>query len=208
MCSYRYLFILSYRTSSGVPHPPSFLLLHPPVLKILFYFAQIICSLSTNTRNRCKTEPPYINVIKRFLRSFAIYSYLTYKDECLFVPYTNPHFWTNRNQTLTTSPPWSGRDRRVCTGPQYLTFPTFSAYFVGSGRRTMLSRWLPAPHYPATALYPWCGMYWCDVTHGCLCNENAEKWTECVWKWKHDETGRKWLMNCTCNYIAFIQTIT
>jgi hypothetical protein len=30
----------------------------------------------------------------------------------------------------------------------------------------------------------------------------------CVWKWKPDGTGRKWLMNCTCNYIAFIQMKT
>jgi len=108
-----------------------------------------------------------------------------YKDECLFfvclfVPYTNPHFLTDRNQILHTSPPWSGRDRRVCMGPQYFTFPTFSAYFVGSGCRLLRSRWLPASHYTATALYPWCGVCWCEVTHGGLCNENAEKWTECV----------------------------
>jgi hypothetical protein len=99
---------------------------------------------------------------------------------CLFVPYTNPHFWTDRNQTLHTSPPWSGRDRRVCMGPQYFTFPTFSTYFVGSGCQFVHSRWLPAPHCTATALYPWCGACWCDVTHGRLCNENAEKWTECM----------------------------
>ena len=105
---------------------------------------------------------------------------LIYKDECLFAPYTNPHFWTDRNQTLHTSPPWSGRDRRVRMGPQYFTFPTLSAYSVGSGCRFIHSRLLPAPHYPATALYPWCGVCWCDVTHGGLCNVNAEKWTECV----------------------------
>jgi hypothetical protein len=45
--------------------------------------------------------------------------YLIYKDEsllfvCLFVPYTESHFFTNLNHTLHTSPPWSGRDRRVC----------------------------------------------------------------------------------------------
>jgi len=100
---------------------------------------------------------------------------------CMFVPYTNPHFWTDRNQTLHTSPPWSVRDRRVCMGPQYFTFPTFSTYFVGSWCRLVRSRWLPAPHCPATALYPWCGACWCDVTDGgVLCNENTEKWTECV----------------------------
>jgi len=47
------------------------------------------------------------------------------------------------NQTLHTSPPWSGRDRAVCMGPQYFTFPTFSTYFVGSGCRFVRSRWLP-----------------------------------------------------------------
>jgi len=98
----------------------------------------------------------------------------------MFVPYTNPHFWTDRNQILHISPPWSGRDRRVCIGPQYFTFPTFSAYFVGSGCRLLRYSRLPAPHYPATALYPWCGMCWCDVTHGGLFNEDTEKWTECV----------------------------
>jgi len=41
---------------------------------------------------------------------------------CLFVPYTNPHFSTNLNQTLYTSPPLSGRDRRVCMVRRCLTF--------------------------------------------------------------------------------------
>ena len=111
-------------------------------------------------------------------------NYLIYKDECLFVclfvPYTNPHFWTDRNQTSHTSPPWSGRDRRVWMGPQYFTFPTFSTYFVVSWCRSVHSSWLPSPHCTTTALYPWCGACWCDVTHGGLCNKNAEKWTECV----------------------------
>ena len=100
---------------------------------------------------------------------------------CLFVPYTNPHFWTDLNQTLHTSPQWSRRDRRVCMGPQYFTFPTFSTYLVGGACTFAFSRWLPAAHCPATALYPWCGVSWCDVTDGGgLCNENTEKWTECV----------------------------
>jgi hypothetical protein len=80
--------------------------------------------------------------------------YLIYKDECLyvclFVPYTNPHFWTDRNQTLRTSPPWSERDHRVCMGPQYFTFPTSSIHFVGSWCRFVHGRWLLAPHSPAT----------------------------------------------------------
>jgi len=40
---------------------------------------------------------------------------------CLFVPYTNPHFWTTLKQTLHTSPPSSGRDRRVCMVRKCLT---------------------------------------------------------------------------------------
>jgi hypothetical protein len=48
---------------------------------------------------------------------------------CLFVPYTNPHFWTDRNQTLHTAPLWSGRDRRVCIGPKFLTSSTFWTIF-------------------------------------------------------------------------------
>jgi hypothetical protein len=121
-----------------------------------------------------------IFVVKNWSSMVRIQCHLTYKDVCLFVPYTNPHFWTDRNQTLHTSPPWSGRDRRVCMGPQYFTLPTFSAYFVVGSCQFIYSRWLRAPHYPAPALYPWCGVRWCDVTHGRLCNENAEKWTECV----------------------------
>jgi len=132
---------------------------------------------------------------------------------CLFVPYTNPHFWTDLNQTLHTSPPWSGRDRKICMGLQYFTFPTFSTYFVGSGCWLVRTRWLPAPHCPATALYPWCGAVWCDVkdvtrTVGCAMKTRKSERNAYVWKWKPDERGRKWLINCTCNYIAFIQMIT
>jgi hypothetical protein len=132
---------------------------------------------------------------------------------CLYGTYTNPHFWTDMNQTLHTSPPWSGGSRRVCMDPQYFNFPTFSTYFVGSECRFVRSRWLPAPHFPATALYPWCGACWCDVT-GVTCTvSNALKTrgsgrNACVWKWKPDETGRKWITNCTCNCVAFIQITT
>ena len=82
---------------------------------------------------------------------------------CLFGTYTNPHFWTDLNQTLHTSPPWSGGGRRVCMDPQYFNFPTFSTYFVGSECRFVCGRWLLAPKSPATALYPWCGACWCYV---------------------------------------------
>jgi len=51
---------------------------------------------------------------------------------CLFVPYKNSHFWTNLNQILHTSLPWSGRDRRVCMVRKCLTFLPFLTFFVGS----------------------------------------------------------------------------
>jgi hypothetical protein len=73
---------------------------------------------------------------------------------CLYGTYTNPHFWTDLNQTLHMSPPWSGGGHRVCMDPQYFNFPTFSTYFVGSECLFVCRRWLPAPESPATVLYP------------------------------------------------------
>jgi hypothetical protein len=129
---------------------------------------------------------------------------------CLFVPYTNPHFWTDRNQTLHTSPPRSGRDLEACMGPQYFTFPTFSTYFVGSGCRFLRDRWLLAPHCPATALYPWYDACWCDVMDGgWLCNEITGKWMECTCvKMETWWDGKELTNEFTWNYIAFIQIIT
>jgi hypothetical protein len=63
---------------------------------------------------------------------------------CLFVPYTNSHFWTNLKQNLHSSPPWSGRDRRVCMVRKCLTFSTFLTFFVGSECRILGTKWLPA----------------------------------------------------------------
>jgi hypothetical protein len=63
-------------------------------------------------------------VLWRLERKPVAADILIYKDECLFVckfvPYTNPHFRTDWNHTLHTSPPWSGRDCRTCMNPQYL----------------------------------------------------------------------------------------
>ena len=61
----------------------------------------------------------------------------------LFVPYTNSHFWTDQNQTLHTSLPWSGRDRRICMVRKCLTFSTFLT-FVGSWCRILGTKWLQA----------------------------------------------------------------
>jgi len=73
----------------------------------------------------------------------------------LFVPYTNPHFWADRNHTLHTSPPSSGRDRRVCMGPIFLTSSTFWPFSFRSHCRIMGTRWLPARMFSAIPLYPW-----------------------------------------------------
>jgi hypothetical protein len=87
-------------------------------------------------------------------------SNLIYKDECLFVclfygTYKNSHFWTDLNQTLHTSPSWSGRDRRVCMDPKFSTSSTFRPFFFGSHCRIMSTRWLPARPFSAIPLYPW-----------------------------------------------------
>ena len=52
---------------------------------------------------------------------------------CMYGTYTNPHFSTDLNQTLHTSPPWSGRDRRVCSDPKFLTSSTFWVLLWGGG---------------------------------------------------------------------------
>jgi hypothetical protein len=84
---------------------------------------------------------------------------------CLYVwTYTNSHFWTDLNQTLHTSPYWSGRDRRVCMDPKFLTSSTFWAHVFGSHCRIMGTRWLPAWPYSAIPLYPWFQLVftWCN----------------------------------------------
>jgi hypothetical protein len=110
---------------------------------------------------------------------------LIYKDEmvfcsflfiCLFVsiffvPYTNPHFWTDINRTLHTSPSSSVEVRRVCMDPQYLTlFDLFCqepvqnrGHNMAAGPRviaTALYSWSSRRHLrqesSATVLYPWC----------------------------------------------------
>jgi hypothetical protein len=108
------------------------------------------------------------------------------------VIYSNMTDWP---QTLHTSPPWSGGGRRVRMYSQYFNFPTFATYSVASERRFVRGRWLPAPHFPPTALvcYITC---WCDVTDVMCTVFNAQKTRRsernaCVWKWKPDETGRK-----------------
>jgi hypothetical protein len=73
----------------------------------------------------------------------------------MYVPYTNSHFWTDLNQTLHTSPPWSGRDRRVCMGPKFLTSSLFGPFFFRGHYRIIGTRWLPARPFSAIPFYPW-----------------------------------------------------
>ena len=70
----------------------------------------------------------------------------------VFVPYRNPHFWSDLHWTLHSSPPSSAGGRRVCMDPQYSTFPTFLASFVGSGWRILRGRWLPARYFSHTLI--------------------------------------------------------
>jgi len=74
---------------------------------------------------------------------------------CLYGTYTNIHFWTDLNQTLHTSSPWSGRDRRVCMDPKFLTSLTFWALYVWGPLQNHGHEWLPARPFSAIPLYPW-----------------------------------------------------
>jgi len=74
---------------------------------------------------------------------------------CMYGTFTNSHFWTDLNQTLHTSPPWSGRDRRVRMDLKFLTSSTFGSFSFGGHCRIMGTRWLPARPFSAITLYPW-----------------------------------------------------
>jgi len=73
----------------------------------------------------------------------------------MYVTYTNSHFWTDLNQTLHTSLPWSGRDCRVCMDPNVLTSSTFWGLFLGGHCRIMGTRWLLARPLSAIPLHLW-----------------------------------------------------
>jgi hypothetical protein len=95
------------------------------------------------------------------------------KNVCLFVClygiYTNSHFWTDLNQTLHKSPPWSGRDRRVCMGPKFLTSSTFWALFsFGATAESWAQdgcRRNRFPRYPYNRDSSWCSRrrHWHEV---------------------------------------------
>ena len=75
---------------------------------------------------------------------------------CLYGTYTNPHFWTDLNRTMHTSPPSSGGGRRVCTDPQYLTLLDIFVIFCEEPVQNTGQNMAAGPRVIATALYPWC----------------------------------------------------
>jgi hypothetical protein len=59
--------------------------------------------------------------------------YLIYKDKCLYVClyFIQIHISEPIGTKLCTHlPPWSGRDRRACMGPKFLSSSTFWALFL------------------------------------------------------------------------------
>jgi len=99
---------------------------------------------------------------------------------CLYETYTNPHFWIDLNQTLHTSPPWSGGGCRVCMDPKFLTSSTFWVLFSLGGHCIMMgTRWLRARSFSTITLFPWFQLVFvwryrhnvvadCGVIHGSL----------------------------------------
>jgi hypothetical protein len=73
---------------------------------------------------------------------------------CLFVPYTNPHFLTDLNRTLHTSPPSSGEGRTVCVDPKYLTLFDIFVIFCQEPVQNTGHNMAAGPRVIATALYP------------------------------------------------------
>jgi hypothetical protein len=74
---------------------------------------------------------------------------------CLFVPYTNPHFRSDLNRPLHTSPPSSGGGRRVCMDPQYLTLFDLFGLFCQEPVQNPGHNIAAGTTVNATALYPW-----------------------------------------------------
>jgi len=74
---------------------------------------------------------------------------------CMYGTCTNPHFWTDLNQTLHTSPPWSGRDLGYVWTQNSWPLRPFGPFFFGGHCRIMGTRWLLARPFSAIILYPW-----------------------------------------------------
>jgi hypothetical protein len=74
---------------------------------------------------------------------------------CLFVPYTNSHYWTDLNQISHTSPFWSGRDLGYVWVQIALTIRPFGPFLFRGHCWIMGTRWLPAQPFSVIPLYPW-----------------------------------------------------
>ena len=81
------------------------------------------------------------------------YYNLTYKDECLYL--IQIHISEPIGTKFCIYLP-RGLEETVgyVLAHNISPFPPFRPILFGSGRRFESSRLLPAPHYPATALYP------------------------------------------------------
>ena len=123
---------------------------------------------------------------------------------CLFVPYTNPHFWTNLNQNLHTSPPSSGMTVGYVWSENVWLFSTFFTFFIGSECRILGTTWLPAQDTSATALYPWFlrVLVWRHIAADDTCPESSATalypWFLQVLVWRH---GNDVVAGDTCAFL-------
>jgi hypothetical protein len=137
---------------------------------------------------------------------------LIYKDECLFV-------CMELIQIHIFEPIWTKLCTRLPLGMEEVvgyvwthnisTFPPFRRILSGASADSCAEDGCRRQSPPLLRYIP----CWCSVTDvTCtVCNALKTRRSErnaCVWKWKPDETGRKWIMHCTCNCIAFVQMIT
>jgi len=74
---------------------------------------------------------------------------------CVYGTYTNSHFWTDLNQTLHTSPLWSGRDLGYVWARNSWPLRPFGSFFFGGHCRMMDTRWLLARPFSAVTVFPW-----------------------------------------------------
>jgi len=142
----------------------------------------------------CKITSKYTSVIALYLIHKVEMIFCSFLFVCLFVPYTNPHFWTSLNQTLHTSPPSSGRDRRVCMVRKCLTLFYLFDLFAGNECRILGTTWLLAQDTSATALYLWFFrlLVWRHIVADDTCSESSATalypWFLQVLVWRHEMT--------------------
>jgi hypothetical protein len=73
----------------------------------------------------------------------------------MYVPYTNSHFWTDLNQTLHISPPWSEETVGYVWARNSWPLRPLGPLFFRGHCRIMGTRWLPTRPFSAIPLYPW-----------------------------------------------------